>query len=249
MRVLVCNPCSGNHLFVILLVRLILRGVPYCRGDPGGQLRSSQQLVHLEWYRGINLDYRNMEWNNECGGGGGGCKIWPILRLVTVNRDNVLADDNDWSYARVHGMSSRHSFIFSGLYITFFQGALIANVQYNRTQGDVKIGSQYVHLSLILCINWYRAMCYRQVFPLISNQPITVASYSQQTISCGSQFSATNTTQTQCTSNALPFLRDHRSSIPIFLLPFVTAILVDILVFQTPWEPWTSCHCLLCKMY
>jgi len=89
-------------------------------------------------------------------------------------------------------------------------GVLVAEVQYQRTNGTVQIGDG-------------------EDFPVVSNQPVNVVSYGPASVPCDSQFGANTSSSFNCTSNAHMWRKGNAPS-ATSLAPMTVIILLSILL-------------------
>jgi len=91
-----------------------------------------------------------------------------------------------------------------------YQGALVANVRYNRTGGNMQVNQG-------------------QGFPVVSNQPMEIASYGANIVACPSQFNGTFLNQVNCTYSAGTWWKGDAPS-PMSLAPMIAFVLLSIFV-------------------
>jgi len=118
--------------------------------------------------------------------------------------DLSVAEDVGWSHTKSEQWSQSITIIVQPGQM----GVLVARIQYKRTNGTLNVGGS-------------------QGFPIVSNQPINVTSYSSEIVSCDSAFSANNSSPLNCTSSATWLKTDTLSTVPtIVFIFFVVSVLV-----------------------
>jgi len=84
-------------------------------------------------------------------------------------------------------------------------GVLVANVQFKRMQGNMKIGSN-------------------QLFPMALNQPFSLVSYSPEIVPCGSQFTANVSSNATCPRSGATSLQ-HSTSMSLMIVALVVSLI------------------------
>jgi len=142
----------------------------------------------------------NSDITNTVGGSMTFEETWTVDTSVGLDLGKLqIGLNSQWTHSKSISMDQNIEIVVQPGY----KGVLVANVQYNRTGGSMQVGNG-------------------QGFPVVSNQPMNIASYGSSIVECSSTFNGSVLSQTSCTSNARK----------VYVLPATSLILMVMVLLS-----------------